>query len=220
MNRQEKDIREIISGRKMNRFSLNKRRDSAVLIPLVEKDGRLDVLFEVRNQKIRQGGEVCFPGGRIEEGESARHTAVRETSEELLLPEDKVEVLGPMYSSTGPGGAEVRSYVGLLHDYHDTFRLSEVDHVFRLPLQWLLDYSPEIHEADMVISPRSDFPFDLIEKNGQPYPFQKITRNYYFFKTEFGVIWGFTAELLYQFLETVRTSSLWGERLEKTQEDR
>ena len=42
---------------------------AAVMIPLVESEGKLHILFELRNSKIQQGGEVCFPGGRVEPGE-------------------------------------------------------------------------------------------------------------------------------------------------------
>ena len=39
----------------------------AVLVPLVEREGKLHILYEVRSQDMRrQPGEVCFPGGRIE----------------------------------------------------------------------------------------------------------------------------------------------------------
>ena len=37
----------------------------AVLCPLVERRGRIEVLFEVRAAALRQGGETCFPGGRM-----------------------------------------------------------------------------------------------------------------------------------------------------------
>ena len=58
---------------------------AAVFMPLVEADGKLSLLFEVRSKLIGQAGEVCFPGGRIEEGESPLDAAVRETMEELEL---------------------------------------------------------------------------------------------------------------------------------------
>ena len=37
----------------------------AVVLPLLERDGEMHILFEVRSPGISQGGEVCFPGGRI-----------------------------------------------------------------------------------------------------------------------------------------------------------
>ena len=43
--------------------------DFAVLVPLIEKDGEFRILFEVRSPKLKsQPGEVCFPGGAVEDG--------------------------------------------------------------------------------------------------------------------------------------------------------
>ncbi|MBQ2617853.1 MAG: CoA pyrophosphatase, partial [Oscillospiraceae bacterium] len=41
---------------------------AAVLVPLLERDGALHVLFEQRDAHIMQGGEICFPGGHVEPG--------------------------------------------------------------------------------------------------------------------------------------------------------
>ena len=44
---------------------------SAVVVPLVEKNGDYQVLFEVRSKGLkRQPGEICFPGGGCETGEA------------------------------------------------------------------------------------------------------------------------------------------------------
>ena len=58
---------------------------TAVLIPLVEKEGQLHVLFELRSANVAQGGEVSFPGGHLEPGEDAAQAVVREACEELLV---------------------------------------------------------------------------------------------------------------------------------------
>ena len=57
----------------------------AVLVPLIEIDEELNLIYEVRSNSIEQPGEISFPGGRIEDGESPEEAAIRETSEELLL---------------------------------------------------------------------------------------------------------------------------------------
>ena len=88
------------------------KRKNAVLIPLVEKQGEWSILVEVRQTGIRQGGEICFPGGRIEEHETAEEAAVRETSEELLISPQKIEVIAPMHTMAGPGGAQIRTLCG------------------------------------------------------------------------------------------------------------
>ena len=80
---QMEKIRSKTAGRTLEEVSPVKRKN-AVLIPLVETGGELSILFEVRQTGIRQGGEICFPGGGIEENETAEEAAVREASEELL----------------------------------------------------------------------------------------------------------------------------------------
>ena len=50
---------------------LDGKRAFAVLVPLVEREDGLHVLYEVRALTLRhQPGEVCFPGGHIEAGET------------------------------------------------------------------------------------------------------------------------------------------------------
>lgn len=67
-----------------------------MLIPLVEKDGELHLLFEVRAKHMEsQPGEICFPGGHVEQGENPKDAALRETFEELGIPTEKIELIGP-----------------------------------------------------------------------------------------------------------------------------
>ena len=42
------------------------RKKSAVLLPLIEVDGEVHVLYEVRSQHVSQAGDSSFPGGRVE----------------------------------------------------------------------------------------------------------------------------------------------------------
>ena len=66
------------------------KRFFSVLTPLIKVDGEWHVLFETRSSNVEQPGEICFPGGAMEEGETAAECAVREACEEIigLGPED------------------------------------------------------------------------------------------------------------------------------------
>ncbi len=88
---------EDLHGRKPGMIDEEQYRKYAVLIPLINTVDGYDVLFEVRSSKLRhQPREICFPGGRMEAGESSQVAAVRETMEELLLPKENISVIAPM----------------------------------------------------------------------------------------------------------------------------
>lgn len=78
------------------------------MIPLVNTGGGDALLMELRSQKVRQPGEVCFPGGRAEPGETTVEAAVRETCEELGVTPDMIEVLGELEPLVMGDGREVR----------------------------------------------------------------------------------------------------------------
>ncbi|KAF8495586.1 NUDIX hydrolase domain-like protein [Gautieria morchelliformis] len=90
--------------------------DAAVLIPLCNVDGKPGVLFEVRGKLRMHGGEVSFPGGKVDEtDESLAATALRETWEELGILPEQVEIIGEV----GPqekslSGLRVRPFVGCI----------------------------------------------------------------------------------------------------------
>ena len=212
MTQMEK-IRSKTAGRILEEVSSVKRKN-AVLIPLVKTGGDLGILFEVRQSGIRQGGEICFPGGRIEENETAEEAAVRETSEELLIPRGKIEVIAPMHTMAGPGGAKISSCLGILHDYEGTFSKEEVERVFCVPLSWFASHEPRTSDAAMVVKTPEDFPYELLP-GGADYPWHRIPRRFYFYESEGGVIWGITAQLLYHCLKVIL-----GDNAEMTHSDR
>ena len=178
------------------------RRKNAVLIPLVEEEGELCILFEVRQAGIRQGGEICFPGGKIEENETVEEAAVRETAEELLIPRENIEVIAPMHTMSGPGGARISSCIGILHDYKGTFSKQEVDHVFTVPVSWFASYEPRVSSGAMKVETPEDFPYEFLP-GGRDYPWRSIPRKFYFYESRGGVIWGITAQLLYHCLGVI-----------------
>ena len=67
----------------------------SVTIPLIETEEGLSMVFEVRAAGLKtQPGDICFPGGRMEEGETALQCALRELKEETGISPSDLRVLG------------------------------------------------------------------------------------------------------------------------------
>lgn len=197
-------LRALWSNRKRYYQSENNARRSAVLMPFVYRDGEYCFLFEQRSASLdSQPGEICFPGGIMEEDESGHRTAIRETCEELLIEEDQIELIAPMDVMSGPTGALLWAYLGELKNYEYSFSKDEVDHIFTIPVSWFMDNDPQSYMADMVIVPRKGFPFELIPQ-GKDYRWRKKPREILFYKYDDYIIWGLTARLIYSFINLFR----------------
>jgi 8-oxo-dGTP pyrophosphatase MutT (NUDIX family) len=115
---------------------------AAVLIPLYEEGGRLHAVFTKRPADMRRhAGEISFPGGRMDDDEDLRDTALREAEEEIGLAREQVQVVGAL----PPTGTIVTNYavypfVGLTGS-GNAFRPNpmEVDQVVELALPDLIE---------------------------------------------------------------------------------
>lgn len=176
---------------------------SSILIPIIEKADDLLLLFEIRSQNLKQQpNEICFPGGRIEGEENGLAAAVRETSEELCIPSEKIKIIGPSDTLVTPFNNIIYAYVGILNDYRGTFN-DEVSEVFTIPLSFLLTQKPLCHYIDVNMHPKKDFPFHLIQ-NGKDYKWSKGKYPVYFYMYEDKVIWGITARIIYDFISLIK----------------
>ncbi|WP_411359922.1 CoA pyrophosphatase [Pseudidiomarina sp. YC-516-91] len=92
-------------------------RPAAVLIPLWERDGELQLVLTQRAASLRHhAGQISFPGGRQEPDDgSLWETAVRETEEEIGLPRDAVECIGQLQDYPVISNFIIRPYVGFIH---------------------------------------------------------------------------------------------------------
>ena len=120
---------------------------AAVLVPVVQRDDHLTVLFTQRTAHLNDHpGQVAFPGGRCEAADVGPvATALREAEEEVGLARDKVDVLGTLPEYRTSTGFVVTPVVGLVRPPLE-LRLDafEVAEVFETPLAFLLD--PRNHQ--------------------------------------------------------------------------
>ena len=113
-----------------------------MLVPLVERQAGLTVLLTRRTDHLRDHpGQISFPGGRVAATDaSPLATALRETSEELGISSDLVEVAGYLPPHPVVTGFAVTPVVGFLPG---SLELRpdpvEVAEVFEIPLAFILD---------------------------------------------------------------------------------
>lgn len=181
----------------------------AVLLPLVEIDNEVHILFEVRSHTMRrQPGEVCFPGGKIEKGEEPQKAAVRETSEELGIKQSEITDVLPLDYMVSAFGTIIYPFVGKIIDM-DRIKPNEaeVGEIFTVPLSYFKKNQPDTYKINFQVEPEDGFPFDLII-GGENYNWQTRTMNEYFYRTNGKVIWGLTARVLTHFIELLESQSL------------
>lgn len=115
---------------------------AAVLVPVVLGECGPELLFTVRNSRLRRHpGQIAFPGGRVDpEDRDVGHTALREAEEELGIRPSAVALLGRLDTCITGTGFSVVPVVGLLEaGYPYRLAASEVEEVFHVPASHLLD---------------------------------------------------------------------------------
>ena len=114
-----------------------KVHDAAVLVPIVERDGAVNLLFTQRSEYLAaHTGQISFPGGRVEASDADRvDTALRETEEEIGLARRHVQVLGALPEYFLPTGFRITPVVGWIEAPFDTRADPyEVADIFEVPL--------------------------------------------------------------------------------------
>ena len=117
-------------------------REAAVLVPIVERDGDLSILFTKRTDHLtHHPGQISFPGGHTEEDDKTpAHAALHETEEEVGIPFDRISIIGRLNDYVTRTGFRVTPIVGVIQaPYPVNPDPHEVAEVFEVPLDFLLD---------------------------------------------------------------------------------
>lgn len=179
-----------------------KIKNYAVFIPLIKIDGKDHVLLEIRGKNIAQAGEVSFPGGKLEENESFKDAAIRETMEELLLERDDILYMGYSSMILNSSYMHIKSFYGRINKNIEEIKYNEeVESIFAVSVDFLKKNQPIMYRAPYKMEFPNDFPFEKIP-NGRDYNFISLYHDMYFYDTN-PVIWGLTAKLLKNFIESL-----------------
>ena len=120
-----------------------KYKKAGVLILLIKDndDEGYKILFTKRSEQLKtHSGEVSFPGGKWEEGDSNLYqTALRESNEEINLDIENVTKLGPLNFLLSRHKIEVNPFVGYLNQLQDFKGNFEIDEIFTVPISVLMN---------------------------------------------------------------------------------
>jgi 8-oxo-dGTP pyrophosphatase MutT (NUDIX family) len=158
---------------------------AAVLIPMILWKKGWHLVFTRRTEVVEHHkGQVSFPGGGCELGESSpEQTALREAEEEIGLKSGDVHLLGRLNEVLTITRFRVTPVVGVIPwPYETQLEAAEVQRVFTIPLVWLAD--PDNWEMQHVTASEARRPFQVISYH--PYDGE--------------ILWGASARITHNFL--------------------
>ena len=190
--------------------------NSAVIVPFIEIEHEIHLLFEKRAANIRQASEICFPGGKYDPDtdKSYQDTAIRETVEEIGLQKNQIDVFGRLNTLITPMGVIVETFPALINiDALDVLNINhqEVEKVFTVPIAQFQNADPDLYHVRVEIQPT------VIDQNGNNqtlFPAQKLglpdkyhqpwggnNMRILVYNTEHETIWGITAEIIFNLIQ-------------------
>lgn len=177
-------LRGILAGRPAIEIDAPQFRRAAVLVPLIRDADRWTILFSRRSPNLAaHSGQIAFPGGGVERGETLEAAAVREAEEEVGIHAGAVELIGRLDDVVTNSGFLVAPFVGVVRERIEyVLQELEVDEVFEVPVDALLaSEQPDVQ---------------YVAFRDRRYPA-------YFYRYEGREIWGLTGRMLKSFLDLV-----------------
>lgn len=170
----------------------------AVLVPLVMQDNQLHLLYELRAAKLRsQPNEICFPGGKMELGESPLDAALRETQEELGIPSSAITILGALDFIAHRANFILHPILAVIDSSAVECLIAnpdEVDSTILVPLSHLLDNPPSEYHYALIPEIATDFPYDILGIS-QDYNWRSGYENIPVYPLDGNAIWGITGRI-------------------------
>jgi 8-oxo-dGTP pyrophosphatase MutT (NUDIX family) len=171
-----------------SRIEGSSRTRAAVLIPFYDNREKPHIIFTKRTDHVAtHRGEICFPGGVMEDTDAnLLHTALREVEEELAIPAANIEILGSLDEiRTVSSNFLVVPYVGYLNERVPFIPNEwEVSEVLEIPFEHFAN--PEIFHKEKRVVDHQEIPV-------------------YFYQWESHMIWGVTGRILKSLLDLIKS---------------
>ncbi len=178
----KEELKRFLARREVRHISAPERVPSAVLLPLFEKNSEWHILLIKRTENVStHKGQISFPGGAYEPADGTMlNAALRESTEEIGLARDKVEILGELDDElSAVSHYLIAPFVGAI-PYPYPFKVDgfETEGIIEAPLAALLN---------------KDIRRDTMREG-------KLINSYiYYYQGR--EIWGTTARILHKFFE-------------------
>lgn len=116
------------------------QRPASVLMPLVKRDEEWRVLLTRRPMHMKNhAGQVSFPGGKTEAGETPCAGALRETHEEVGIAQEDIHLLGRLSSFNAVSDFRITPYVGIFSPEAEIIpEAGEVEEAFEIPFSFFM----------------------------------------------------------------------------------
>ncbi|GAB6189001.1 CoA pyrophosphatase [Marinitoga arctica] len=173
-------------------------KEFSVMVPLIEINNELYIIFEIRSHNLSQPGEVSFPGGQIEADEDIYLAGLRELEEEIGIKPNQVERIAQLDFFATPFNFVIYPFLVYIRDFNESdlkINPNEVSEVFYVPFNYFIENEPLKYKIDVKMNPPENYPYHLIP-NGKNYNWRKGCYKTYFYRYRDKIIWGLTARII------------------------
>jgi 8-oxo-dGTP pyrophosphatase MutT (NUDIX family) len=182
-------IRDCLAELKPRKLTNGFTREAAVLMLVLEWEYKYHFLLTRRTEEVQtHKGQISFPGGMREEGEALMQTALRETFEEVGIPEDRIEILGRFHDYISVTDYRVTPFAGFIKGpFLVNPQVTEVAEVLQVPFRVFMDPGRLRIEKRILMGKEE---------------------NVYYYSYGNHEVWGLTARIIRDFLDILNLHDL------------